>query len=259
MFILYAVCGLLVILAAVLLTGRGANLIAGYNTMSAADKARYDAPKLCRATAVLLLVLAFCLFGLASGWLPVYVFLGVAFLAVPGFLFYTNTQCYQRRASVGDVPEQDASFSADGTVSEEERRKRRKDLLVFSGISVLLVAVFAVVTVMLINGSQPPTYTIADGSLTITSQYGTRIPLADIRKIERLEVMPKLLAKTNGFDMDAIRKGRFRTADGDATLFVDLHVPPFLRLTTTNDVFILNGETPEKTEALYQDLTALMP
>ena len=265
MYILYAVCGLLTILGAILLTGRGANLLSGYNTMSEAERARYDAPKICRVTGVFLLVFAFLLFGLAMEWLPIYAFLAAAFLAVPALLLYTNTRCYRDPASVGTPQGQEADSvlgtapSMNGTIPEAERQKRRRDLLVIIGVAGLLLVLFAFVTLMLLKGSQPPAYAIVDGTLEITSQYGTRIPLADIRKIERLDVMPALLAKKNGFDMDAVRKGLFRTADGDATLFVNLDKPPFLRLTTTSGVFILNDETPEKTDALYHALIAGQP
>ncbi len=249
--------------------------------MSGDGKARYDASKLCRATGVFLLFVAFSLFGLAMGWFPVYAFLGAVFLAVPAVLLYTNTQCYRSPASAGDVtipgmtqlgttqlrttPNGASQFGTPpygttqfdgGTLPDEERRKRRNDLTVTLVVSVLVMAVFAFVTVMLLHGSKPPAYAFVDGTLAITSNYGTRIPLADIQKIERLDAMPELLAKKNGFDMDAVRKGRFRTADGDATLFVDLDNPPFLRLTTTDDVYIVNDTTPERTQALYQALMA---
>ncbi len=259
MYILYALCGLFAILGVVMLTGRGTGLIAGYNTMSESERARYDAPKLCRTIGVFLLVLVFFLLGLAMGWMPIYAFLTVVFLAVPVLLIYANTRCYRNPAPAESAVLQDAAMFMNGPLPDEEMQKRRKDFLVILVITGLLMMLFATVTIMLFKGSQPPTYTLVDGTLEITSQYGTRIPLGDIRKVERLDILPALLAKKNGFDMDKVRKGRFQTAEGDAILFVDLGKPPFLRLTTTSDVFILNEETPEKTEALYQALLAALP
>lgn len=259
MYILYGVCGLLAILGIILLTGRGSSLLSGYNTMSEAERARYDAPKICRVTGVLLLVMALCLLGLAMGWMPIYGFLAIAFLSVPALLFYTNTRCYRDPAMPLPSTVQGTTMRPEGALPDEERQKRRKDLRVVAVVAALSMVLFGVMTVLLIHGSQPPAYAIVDGVLEITSQYGTRIPLADIQKIERLDTLPALLAKKNGFDMDAIRKGRFKTADGDATLFVDMSQPPFLRLTTTDDVFLFNDATPEKTDALYQALMAALP
>lgn len=47
--------GLLLIMSIVLLTGRGAFLIAGYNTMPKRKKAQYNKPAMCRFTGKILL------------------------------------------------------------------------------------------------------------------------------------------------------------------------------------------------------------
>ena len=49
-----------IIIGIVLCCGRGAGLIAGYNTASPAEKAAWDEKALCRATGVLLLVIVGC-------------------------------------------------------------------------------------------------------------------------------------------------------------------------------------------------------
>jgi len=59
--ITWGVAALLLALAAVLLSGKGGFLIAGYNTMSQEKKARYDERKLCRVLGAALLVIAFIL------------------------------------------------------------------------------------------------------------------------------------------------------------------------------------------------------
>ena len=59
-----AVIGLLGGLGALFYSGRGAFLIAGYNTMSKAKKARYDKAALCRFMGKLMFAMALC-------WVPV--------------------------------------------------------------------------------------------------------------------------------------------------------------------------------------------
>lgn len=61
-----AVMGVLVILGFVFRSGRGAFLIAGYNTMSAKEKAQYDEKKLCK-------VVGNFTFVLAALWIPILV------------------------------------------------------------------------------------------------------------------------------------------------------------------------------------------
>jgi len=55
-FVLFA------LLTIILLSGRGAFLIAGYNTSSTEEKAKYDEKKLCRVTGIGLLVITIMIF-----------------------------------------------------------------------------------------------------------------------------------------------------------------------------------------------------
>lgn len=60
------------VLSVVFSRGKGTPLIAGYNTASPEEKARYDEKKLCRAMSRLMLVLALCWLVIAASalWQP---------------------------------------------------------------------------------------------------------------------------------------------------------------------------------------------
>ena len=58
---------MILVIALVLLSGRGASLIAGYNTSSAAEKAKYDEKKLCRFVGGILLPIALGMPAVALG------------------------------------------------------------------------------------------------------------------------------------------------------------------------------------------------
>ena len=60
------------VLSVVFSRGKGTSLIAGYNTASPEEKARYDEKKLCRAMSRLMLVLALCWLVIAASalWQP---------------------------------------------------------------------------------------------------------------------------------------------------------------------------------------------
>lgn len=62
-----ALCAVFIVLSAILLSGHGAGLIAGYNTAKAEEKAKYDEKKLCRATGVFTLLCAVMLGVLCCG------------------------------------------------------------------------------------------------------------------------------------------------------------------------------------------------
>ena len=58
---------LFILLGLLFARGKGAGLIAGYNTMSAREKEKYDKKKLCKAMAKLMFALGACWAVLAAG------------------------------------------------------------------------------------------------------------------------------------------------------------------------------------------------
>lgn len=85
-----------VVLGFVFLRGKGADLIAGYNTSSPAKKAKTDEKALCRFMGKAMFVFAACWLILASGTIleitPLFwVGLGLFFLAVIFVLIYCST------------------------------------------------------------------------------------------------------------------------------------------------------------------------
>ena len=97
MWIPNAVMAVLLALLGVLFSrGKGAFLIAGYNTAPAAEKARYDEKALCRFMGKLMFLLSGCqaVMGLGAAWAGMWLYwLGLAlFLAsAVGGVIYANT------------------------------------------------------------------------------------------------------------------------------------------------------------------------
>ena len=95
---LWVVFAVFLILSIVLLTGHGANLIAGYNTASKQEKARYDEKKLCRVTgaglALITLLILIMLLGLyvLPAWFA-HVVTGITVVDVIVLLVLSNTIC----------------------------------------------------------------------------------------------------------------------------------------------------------------------
>ena len=61
MIVLICVIAIFLILAILLLCGKGAFLIAGYNTMTKEEKEKYDSKALCKSTGKLILSLVLCM------------------------------------------------------------------------------------------------------------------------------------------------------------------------------------------------------
>lgn len=61
MIVLICVIAIFLILAILLLCGKGAFLIAGYNTMTKEEKEKYDSKALCKSTGKFILSLVLCM------------------------------------------------------------------------------------------------------------------------------------------------------------------------------------------------------
>ena len=97
-WILWAVLVLFAVISIVLLSGHGANLIAGYNTAGKDEKNRYDTKKLCRVAGSGMAVITVMILIMAAGEavLPAYfatVFLVVTVIDCIVLLILINTVC----------------------------------------------------------------------------------------------------------------------------------------------------------------------
>lgn len=100
---IFAVPG--IIFGLVLCSGNGADLIAGYNTASAAERARWNEKALCRATGILLLAMVGCMelttLGAVLGmmmltWVSLFLLI---VLAVVGLLYINKSKRFRRENS----------------------------------------------------------------------------------------------------------------------------------------------------------------
>ena len=97
-WIIWVVIALLAILSIILISGHGSCLIAGYNTASKEEKAKYNQKKLCRTTGIgmaVITVLALIM-ALFEEILPasfIYVAIGIITIDSLGIIILGNTIC----------------------------------------------------------------------------------------------------------------------------------------------------------------------
>jgi preprotein translocase subunit SecG len=118
------IVALFILLGIILSMGKGANLIAGYNTASEADKAKIDEKKLCKyvgrlmfvlASCMSLLVLSFLLKSKALEWIG----LGLFLVSIAIGLIWINTG--------GRILKEDAKTALRPTESDLEETVRRAE------------------------------------------------------------------------------------------------------------------------------------
>lgn len=66
-WVIWIVFAVFAIISIVLLSGHGANLIAGYNTSSKEEQSKYDTKKLCRVTGAGMTIITIMIFIMAAG------------------------------------------------------------------------------------------------------------------------------------------------------------------------------------------------
>ena len=97
-WIIWIVGILLAIISFILISGHGANLIAGYNTASREEKNRYDTKKLCRVVGIgmALIALMIVIMAIWETVLPAVfstVFLAITVIDCIVIIFLSNTIC----------------------------------------------------------------------------------------------------------------------------------------------------------------------
>lgn len=236
LYIMIPIAALLVFLGCMIRFKKTYWMISGYNTMSPEQQANIDVDKMGKTISVCLFI---CAALVAAGGACLYLNLGLA-----------GTICL-----LAILPVCLTAVVLSQRYNHNPANGIQSRLRIIITVAIVVVALFFVIN-MLISGSQPTEYTISNGTLTISSMYSETVNLSDITGVDLKEAMPDHLYKTNGFDLGTILKGRFASGEANYTLFVDTAKPPFIYLSTSAGIVILNGQTPDETEALYDQLKA---
>jgi hypothetical protein len=258
----YVVIGLIVIpmlvMALFLLNGKGASLLAGYNTMTAKEQALYDEKALCRSAGWLLIAISACtvpvLIGIAFGmmWL-VSVAVVLIFVIIVGYLVYANTGNRFRKKETLNVLIVDKGHSPTGT-----SKRTLIAVAVISGVTCIAVMP------MLFVGAKEPVVNVLDNGVQIEAMYGLTVDFSDITNISLVEASMDDLGvddKTNGYALRGDLKGHFRSDSlGDILLFAQSKSSPTIRIERNGEEDIyLSFPDSEKTETLYRKLTEAFP
>lgn len=248
----------LIVMAIFFLNGKGAFLIAGYNTASKEEKAKYDEKALCRFVGWLLIVISFSTLLIPAGdyfemeWL---IYCGIALIILSSFgaVFYMNIG---KRFRVN-------TDSEPSSIDENVKSSNPKSTIIFT--SVILVIVLIAMAILFYNGDKDPTVNILENRVQIKAMYGLNIDFTDITDISLIDksmIDIGVGKRTNGYGgIGKALKGHFNSKDlGETLLFVQSKSSPTIRIERSNakDIYI-SFRSPENTEVLYHELSATIP
>ena len=99
-----------------------------------------------------------------------------------------------------------------GTKFSKEEKKNQTTSII--GI-VVLVGFLIFIGFEFVNGIKENTVSIKNDTIEISGSYGENLKIKDIKSVELLTELPNIKTKTNGFSLETIKKGYFKTDSGE--------------------------------------------
>ena len=251
MLTIFTVIAPMVVAALFLLNGKGAFLIAGYNTLSKEEKAKYDEKALCRFTGRLLLIVSFCALLIPTS--SYFEMEGLAFCGVAatsiisiGACVYANTGNRFRSNVISEVP----------VAKTKTYSVSKADKFAAYGLVIFCLAMPLIFIVGNVVGNKDPVVNILENRVQIKGIYGLNIDFTDITDVSLVEKSMWDIGfgrRTNGYYAGGqALKGYF---EQNNLLFVQSKTSPTIRIkrSKSEDVYIsfLNSEA---TRILYNEL-----
>jgi hypothetical protein len=249
MIICFIIGGILAGMGAFLLTGRGGFLIAGFNSMSKEEKARWDERALCKFIGKIILPIGVmvALIGVEalSPW-SVYAGLGVTLALTAFAIIYANGG---------------KRFLTENAESIANEKTAAPRSAIIAAI-ILTAAITLAIVILFMHGARDPVVTVNSESIVISSMFGTTINFGSVVEVHLIEQSMNNIGvgiRTNGFGgVGDAYKGSFdNDSYGKVLLFVRANSSPTIRIERTGarDVFI-SFKDGEKTRGLYEKIMA---
>ena len=243
----------ILIMAVFLLNGKGAFLIAGYNTLSITEKAKYNEKALCRFVGWLLIVVSFCMMLIPTGtyfdieWLSYCGFALILTVSIGGVI-YANTR---------------SRFRNNSSVNTTENLKYAKTTIV--AVIALSSIVVIAVGILIYNGGKDPAVNISDNKIQINAMYGLSIDFSEVTDITLIEKSISNLGigtRISGYGgIGESLKGHFKSDNlGEILLFVQSKSSPTIRIERIGkkDIYISFRDS-DTTGQVYHEMIANVP
>ena len=97
--------------------------------------------------------------------------------------------------------------------------------------------------------------TIKKNKIEITGEYGTELNLNDIKSINLVEKTPKIANKINGFALQTIKKGLFKTTSGEKIkLLINSSKTPIILIITNDNQKIYYSSKDKDNDEIYKEI-----
>lgn len=126
--------------------------------------------------------------------------------------------------------------------------------------TISLAATLVFLGFLFFQGLREDRLVVAENLLILEGTYGGEFRARDIRNVSLVDNLPPIAMKTNGFALGAIRKGRFRTRDGEIVkLVLNSNQMPCVLITLTSGEKIYYTASDVQGEAIYDQIRGALP
>lgn len=131
-----------------------------------------------------------------------------------------------------------------------ERSKNRS----YYSVLIFFIAIILPVSLILIGNREIDVKTTPE-SFSIKGIYGVTVKYSDILELDTIQYLPKIKARTNGYEFGYILKGNFSLSDNTrAKLFVIKETSPYIYLHLKDMDLYINFKDRNKTLNLYNQI-----
>lgn len=209
--------------------------LSGYNTMSEEEREQFD------------------LNSYISYFRNFHIFLGISLFVIGSAIFYFVNSDWSG-IFMGTYPIlayiyfiwKGRQFSK---VNDKKQTKKTTVALSF------LFVVFIAIGAMFFYSLQDNQIEISDTTIRITGAYGMDLKTNEIQSIELVNSLPEISTKTNGFALQTIKKGYFKTKNGEnVKLLINSAEQPIISITTIDNQKIYYSSKDNSDQKIFDQL-----
>lgn len=130
---------------------------------------------------------------------------------------------------------------------------QNKSTFIFA-LVVMIVTTIGIIA-MFTYSLQDNVIEIKEDIIKINGDYGMELSITDIQSIELIDELPEITSKVNGFALETIEKGFFKTSDGDEVkLLINSQNKPIIFITTKTNEKIYYSSKEKSNQEIYNQL-----
>ncbi len=238
MIIPLAIISMLFIAIAFMVTEKNARyILAGYNTMSEAERNAFD----------------------IKSYIPFfrkfYIFLGGSLFVIGIILFYLiNENAVSVFLVIYPIVAHFYSISKSSTYYKGLNSKKYKWAYIVLGATLLFVAI------LFSTGNRESELIFDSQKIEIKGMYGEVLTPDQITSIELVNELPEIALRTNGFSSGTVNKGYYDTRGGEnIKLIINAEHPPYILISNTKGKKIYYSSRSKSNVEIFNELKNAFP